>query len=430
MKAKDIKLLGCIICILALFFFLRYHNSDAPAAGVLITVSGSPAGQYPLNVDRDITLAHNTIHIADGTVSISDADCPDRLCVHQGAISHAGEVIACLPNRVTVQIISDRTADITMPVTYSGIHFDTLVDVKIYDTNTPVADLPDIIKNECDRYELICSRTDPDSELYRLNNRTITETGVIIHDGRELTSYRISDELYDMIEAGLTAYRTSGGPFDISIAPVSSLWDFTRVQGTPPQESDIEAAVIHVSAENIILSDDNYIGFTDDECMIDLGGLAKGYIGDRLKSLLTEYGVTSAIISLGGNVVALGDKNGTPYTVGIRKPFSDTTSVITTVAAADTSVITSGNYERYFTWDGTLYHHILDPRTGYPYDTDLSSATVICKSSLQGDILSTTLIAEGREAAIIHADMLKKEGIYVILIDDTGSIIYDSHPAS
>ncbi len=429
MKRKDIKLLSCIICVILILFISQFTPSKASGTFVRITQSGKETGLYPLNIDTDIRLDHNTIHIEDGQVSVADADCPDRLCVNQGSISKPGQTIACLPGRTVIQIMASDPSDTSFPITYSGIHFDTLVDVKVFSVSegdTALSDLSDMIKDECTRYELICSRTDSESELYRLNHRLITDNKAVEYKGNTVIAYRVSDELYDMISAGMSAYGLSDGLFDISIASVSELWDFSSGNGTLPSEADIAAALTHVSADNIILFDDSYIGFKDDNCMIDLGGLAKGYIGDRLRDILISRGADSALISLGGNVVAIGDKAGESFSVGIRQPFATDNAVAAMVSASDTSVITSGTYERYFITDNKLYHHILDPSTGYPFDTDLSSATVIGGSSLQGDILSTVLLAEGSDLAMEHAKRLIDDNIAVILIDDNGDIIYNS----
>jgi thiamine biosynthesis lipoprotein len=114
------------------------------------------------------------------------------------------------------------------------------------------------------------------------------------------------------------------------------------------------------------------------------------------------------------------------YNIGINKPFSSSGDIIGTVRSSNGSIVTSGTYERYFESDGRLYHHILNPSTGYPFETDLSSATVISASSMEGDVLSTILLSEGMQKAVKRADELKKNKIYVILIDDDGDVIYDS----
>jgi thiamine biosynthesis lipoprotein len=132
--------------------------------------------------------------------------------------------------------------------------------------------------------------------------------------------------------------------------------------------------------------------------MIDLGGIAKGYISEQLKSYLREEGCSSAMINLGGNVSSLGTKpGGAPWIVGIQKPFSDRGEILTTVESTDNAVISSGIYERYFRANGKFYHHILDPQTGYPAETDLNQVTIIGEDDAACDALATIGIILGRE---------------------------------
>ena len=428
MKTKDYRLIIYIIITLAVLLAASSLYLSGSGEYVRITEGGNIVGIYPINQDTVINLTHNTVTVKDGEASMSEADCPDGLCIKQGAISHSGEVIACLPNRVTVQIISGQSGNRSdkYPLEYSGIHFDTLVNASINDMSDSSVDACGIIRSECERFELICSRTNPSSELYKLNHGLINEKKSVNIDNKEYTAYKVSDELYNMISTGIDAYDLSDGAFDIAIGAVTDLWDFKSGDRIIPDKEAISSALSSVSIDSIRLLDNNYIAITDSSTVIDLGGLAKGYIGDSLRTTLINRGVTSATISLGGNVVTIGDKAGEPYNIGIVKPFTKSGEIALAVPVSDQCVITSGTYERCFTIDGVLYHHILNPDTGYPYDTDLSSATVICDSSLQGDILSTVLLSEGSSAAISHADALASDGIYVILIDTSGEIIYNS----
>ena len=466
MKRKDYILLGIIILVLIAFFIIRTASRHNTGEYAKIAENGQIIGTYPLNEDTEIPLTHNTIEIKDGKAYMSSADCPDGLCIKQGEISKAGEVIACLPNRVTVEIISQAPNNTTAqsessggnislplgigkndpyisyindPIVYSGVHFDTLVGVTVYGLTDPTSesapkdafknghDIWETVNYECERMELICSRTNESSELYLLNHDLISDSKTVEYEGREITAYKVSKHLYNMISEGVKYGDLTDGKFDIAIAPLCELWDFRSGDNTIPDQSAIDNALRHVSYKNIVLLDDNYVGFTDEDCMIDLGGLAKGYIGDCFRTMLEKRGVKSGVIALGGNIVAIGDKVGKPFTVGIQKPFGSGNETALTVKVSDKCVITSGTYERYFEKDGRLYHHILDPSTGYPYDTDLSSVTIICDSSLEGDILSTVLLSEGSEKAIAHAKELESESIYVILIDANGKIIFNNY---
>ena len=140
------------------------------------------------------------------------------------------------------------------------------------------------------------------------------------------------------------------------------------------------------------------VTLTDPEAQIDLGGIAKGYIADRIKEYLESEGVEHALINLGGNMLALGGRyDGSPFRIGLQEPFADTGSVLDVLDVTDQSVVSSGNYERYFEKDGVIYHHILDPDTGYPIQNNLDQVTIISDASVDGDALSTTCYALGLE---------------------------------
>ena len=134
----------------------------------------------------------------------------------------------------------------------------------------------------------------------------------------------------------------------------------------------------------------NTVTFADPETVIDLGGVAKGYIADRLADFLRGEGVTSAIIDLGGNLYCLGSRpGGEPFQVGIQYPYEERQTTIGGLPAENLSVVTSGLYERSFTLDGRLYHHILDPDTGWPVENDLLAVSIVSERSVDGDALST-----------------------------------------
>ncbi len=422
MKPKDYRLLSCIIIIIACTLCLQCLRGRESGSYVKIYSEGELFGTFPLNKDREIVLPHNTIKIENNEAFVIRADCPDGLCMTQGKVSHLGDTVACLPGRMVMEVVNGSKENDS---SYTGLHFDTVVNVTIYDHDTS-ADPIEFIKTECQKYELICSRTNVNSELFKLNHRLINDYITIDISGQTNKAYRVSPELYDMIREGKNAYGESDGAFDITVAPLSDLWHFKDNVGDIPKQIDIQDALTHVDCSKVILSDDCYVAFTDPYTMIDLGGLAKGYIGDRLKEGLVSMGIGNAVIALGGNVVLIGDGTRDPYKVGIKTPFSADGALLGAVTVTEGNVITSGTYERYFVSDGKLFHHILDPITGCPVDTDISSATVICDSSLQGDVLSTVLLSEGSKKAIEHAGSLKERSIYVILADAEGNIICDT----
>ena len=205
----------------------------------------------------------------------------------------------------------------------------------------------------------------------------------------------MSEETADVISRGLSYCQLSQGAFDIAIEPLSSLWDFTSGEGTVPDSSAIEAALPLINYEDITL-EGNRIRFEKEGMGINLGAIAKGYIADKMKDYLLEEGVESAIIDLGGNVLCVGQRpDGSPFRIGVQMPFADRSETAAVMEISDKSVVSSGIYERYFEQDGVLYHHILNPSTGYPYENNLVSVTIISDESVDGDGLSTTCFALG-----------------------------------
>lgn len=265
-------------------------------------------------------------------------------------------------------------------ITKNGTYFDTVIQIELYDTDAE--DELDHCFEICEKYENLFSRTKEGSDVYRIN-----------HARGESVS--VSNETARLIQTGLHYSEISDGAFDITIAPLSILWDFKNNDGTIPSQEDIDEVKSHVGYENVELNGTT-VTLKDPEAAIDLGALAKGYIADRIKRYLTSQGIESGVINLGGNVLTIGNKpDGEPYNIGIQKPFSKKNEVITSVKTSGGSIVSSGNYERYFEKDGKIYHHILDPKTGYPVDNNLYGVTIISEGSITGDALSTTCFALG-----------------------------------
>lgn len=272
------------------------------------------------------------------------------------------------------------TANQKEPISTTALLFDTVISIEIYGSND-TSILDDCI-DLCEHYEDTLSRTIDTSEISQINNA----------DGQPVT---VSDETAELIQKGLDYSELSGGHFDITIAPLSELWDFKNNTGVVPDAESIASAQSHVNYKNVIV-EGNTVTLTDPDAAIDLGGIAKGFIADKLKAFLLSKGVERGIISLGGNVLTIGDKpDGTAYHIGIQKPFDKQNAAITTVDVKDQSVVSSGVYERYFEVDGKLYHHILNPFTGYPYENNLLSVTILSNASVDGDALSTTCFSLG-----------------------------------
>ena len=296
------------------------------------------------------------------------------------------------------------------PVSATAIKLNTAVTVTIYDSQD--RELLTECMNLCDKYEKIFSRTASDSELYQLNHRELTPVA-----GTEDT-FQISDPLAELIRKGLYYSELSEGAFDIAIEPLTSLWDFTAEDPQVPEDRLIQEALTKCDYHNVSVSDNNEVILKTEDTAIELGAIAKGYIADRLKDYLISQGVKSAIINLGGNVLCIGGKpDDSSFKIGIQKPFADRSETIAVMDIKDKSVVSSGVYERCFEQDGTLYHHLLNPRTGYPYDNGLIAVTIISDESVDGDALSTTCFALGLEDGMKLAESLDNVQAFFVTSD-------------
>lgn len=275
----------------------------------------------------------------------------------------------------------------SQPLTVTDYKLNTYVTVSIYDSNDTT------LHNECmalcDKYELIFSRTNPESELYKLNHGVLPQSS----DGY----YTISDELFEVISVGKKYSEMSDDAFCIAMEPLTSIWNFTNGMDMVPDDAHINTVLPFLNSEDVLLRAPNEVAFVNKEIGIDLGAIAKGYIADKIKEYLISEGVNSALIYLGGNVLCIGEKETGAFKIGIEKPFDMDGDPVAVVSISDTSVVTSGTYERYFEKDGEFYHHILDKNTGYPFNNELTAVTIISLSSTDADALSTTCFSLGLE---------------------------------
>lgn len=322
---------------------------------------------------------------------------------------------------------ADTSTTGNQPISISSIKLNTAIQITIYDSQDK--SLLDDCLALCDRYELIFSRTNEKSELYKLNHRKDTSDKDPNADGQTTPypvsgtadTWHISEDLASLLSQGLSITRESDGAFDIAIAPLTSLWDFTAEDPKVPDDAAIQKALPLCSSDGVTI-DGQDITLPSDDIQFDVGAIAKGYIADRMKDLLVKKGVKSAIINLGGNVLCIGSKpDGTPFKVGIQKPFADRNETEAVMDITGKSVVSSGIYERCFKQGGKLYHHILNPQTGYPYDNGLISVTIISDQSVDGDALSTTCFALGLEDGLKFAE---KKGVQAVFITEDYELHY------
>ena len=271
------------------------------------------------------------------------------------------------------------------PISRDGYYFDTYVNLTVY--NQKDAKYLDDCLKMCERYEKLFSRTLEGSDIWNVNNA----------DGEAVS---VVPETYYLIERALEFCEETDGGVDITIAPLVDTWGFNHneeARAAKPADDEIEDALIKINYKNVILLGNNMIRLDGEGTQIDLGFIAKGYISDKLKEYLVSQNVKSAIISLGGNIVVIGNKpDGSEYNIGIKDP-NNSGEIIRSLKVSDKSVVTSGTYERYVEYDGFKYHHIQNTETGYPVDNGVQSVTIVSDSSMEGDALSTICLILGEE---------------------------------
>lgn len=300
---------------------------------------------------------------------------------------------------LSLSLISCSIPQESESLTVTGLYFDTVVQIKAWGADTETLNH---CLELCRDYENMFSNKIETSDISRINNAA----------GASVT---VSQETIELLEKGLYYSELTEGAFDITIAPLTELWDFkNNPEGLLPDSEVIKEAVSHIDYRNVHI-EGNKVYLDDPDAAIDLGGIAKGYVADQLKVYLSEEGISRALINLGGNILALGNDYGDhPFTIGIQKPFDEQNVPITTLEIEDCSVVSSGTYERYFENNGVIYHHILNPDDGYPYENDLLQVTIISEHSVDGDALSTCCFALGLEEG---KKMIEKtDGVQAVFI--------------
>ncbi|MDR0397087.1 MAG: FAD:protein FMN transferase [Oscillospiraceae bacterium] len=288
-------------------------------------------------------------------------------------------------------------------VTVAAYDFmDTVSTVTLYERD---ADKAERVFGVCRALDDLLDMRDPLSEISRVNNA----------GGKRVP---VSPDTESVLKTGIEAAGISGGMFDITIGRASALWDFAA--GTVPDKAALDDAVAGAGIGGLTVEDGtaSIIGG-----MIDTGALAKGYALDVVRLALDDEGVASALINLGGSVLAKGTRpGGGPWRVGIQKPFGGADELLGVVEASDVTVVTAGLYQRSFESGGVLYHHILDPRDGMPVKTDVWSATIIADSGVWADAYSTICVLLGsREAMSFIEDI---DGVECVLALSDGSTLF------
>lgn len=290
----------------------------------------------------------------------------------------------------------------TQPISKYDFCLDTICSVAIYDSDDEalLEESFKIIRN----YEKMLSATVSGSDIYNINNS----------EGEKV---EVADETAYLISKSVHISAITDGAFDITIYPVSLLWDFKSGKSAFPEEADLKEALSHVGYENIVI-EGNSVTLKDPDAKLELGAIAKGYIADKVCEMLKSRGVTSALINLGGNVAAIGTlPDGRDFKVGVKKPFDAENNVIKVLGIKDAAVATSGIDERYFEYNGEIYHHILDTKTGYPVNNGVSQVSVVSELAEDADVLSTVLFILGEDEGKKTLELDEFRGSEAFFID-------------
>ena len=282
---------------------------------------------------------------------------------------------------------------------------DTYMTVTAYGTKAQEA--VDEAEAEIQRLDELLSTGKEESEIAQLNqNKSAT----------------LSEDAGYLVERALELNKETDGAFDIAIYPVMEAWGFPTQNYQVPTADTLESLLKLADASQIIYDENSRkISFGREGMKIDLGGIAKGYTSSRIMDICKENNISSGLVNLGGNVQALGTKpDGSKWRVAVQSP-DDTEDYLGILSVEDKAVITSGGYERYFEQDGKTYHHIIDPKTGYPAENGLTSVTVVSEDGTLADGLSTSLFIMGKDKAIefwrAHSDEFD-----IIMLTDEGKL--------
>ena len=269
-------------------------------------------------------------------------------------------------------------------------------------------------EEEVRRLDALLSRTSGSSEVSMLNGA-----------GGEMVP--VGAEICTLIQTAGDFTEATGGAFDITIAPVVSAWGFTTDSYQVPDREVLQTLLESVGMEHVHLSGGS--ARLDPGTMIDLGGIAKGYTADRVAEIFQEHAVPRGKVELGGNILVIGDKpDGTAWRVGVQDPKhpDEADGLVCVLNLTDAFAVTSGSYQRYFEQDGKRYHHIIDPATGCPADSGLTSVTVVADSARGNgtmcDALSTALVVMGEDKALDFW----RSGVYdfqLVLVTEDGRVV-------
>jgi thiamine biosynthesis lipoprotein len=306
-----------------------------------------------------------------------------------------------------VAFTQSRTPD---PVSDSRFLMGTLVEIRIFGSQRVLNAAFEYLQQLDEKM----SRTLASSEVYQINRQA----------GHDWVP--VSSDTFQVVEAALHYAELTNGVFDPTIAPLVDLWGIGTNRAQIPESQALKAAKALIDYRAVELnSKDSRVKLSNPGMGLDLGGIAKGYAADTVAEFLRNKGIQSGFLSLGGNIYVIGRKpDGSPWRIGIQNPFAPRGNHTAVLEVEDTSIVTSGPYERYFIQDNQRYHHILDPITGFPVENGLASVTIVSQCSMTADALSTGVFLLGLDRGLALLEEL--DGIEGLLITDDRQVYVTS----
>lgn len=306
--------------------------------------------------------------------------------------------------------VPDQPTPLAEPVEQSDFILGTIISLKLFDFAEDVYFTDSFEALRAIERRMTINDADPAlSEVMQIN------------ENAGIAPVKVSDDTFDVIQNALRYSELSDGRFDPSVGVLVKLWNIGTDYAAIPPQSEIDARLPLVDYTKIELNEAEKTVFLKDKGMlIDLGGIAKGYGADVVSGILYDYGVRSAIVNLGGNVLVMGSKpDGSVWRIGVQNPFSERGEYLGIAAITDKTIVTSGVYERYFMEDGKRYHHILDTTGGYPVDNGLVGVSIIADISMDADALSTAVFSLGPEKGMALVESLDGVDAIFVMEDKT-----------
>lgn len=313
-----------------------------------------------------------------------------------------GSLAACGGPKKEVSKKQDQKE--TLPLSKKDFLMGTVVSLKIYNAGKQDAMDASYKKIRELAAEITTNDDGKNSEIDKIN----------ANSGKK--PVKVTKNMFFLIERAIFYSKNSDGGFDLAIGPLTNLWRIGFPDARKPSQAEIDNRLPLVNYKDVQLNEANQTVYLKRKGMaLDLGAIAKGYIADEVAKVMKAHGVNSAIVDLGGNIFVIGhNPDGKKWNVGIQDPFSPRGSIIGKLETEEMSIVTSGIYERHLEVDGKDYHHLLDPKTGYPFDNNIAGVSIISKKSIDGDGLSTVTFSKGIQGGLAYLKQFKGvEAVFV-----------------